>query len=129
MVRFVDADVHGVRAPLAGLAKSRLHDRSPQALPPPGRSDIQLGQVTLLAGAPDGGAEAEHGHPVRPAAGQQDQRVTAAKELPHPVCQCRCRRRRLTELPVEVIEQPPYRVSIIRLRNPDEVRHESSRRG
>jgi len=129
MVRFIDADVHGVRAPLAGLAESRLHERSPQALPPPGRGDVQFGQVTLLAGAPDGGAEAEHGHPVWPVAGQQDQRVAAGEELPHPVRQGRCRRRRLIEFPVEVVEQPRYRASVIRVCKADEVRHESSRRG
>src|ERR1035438_9307918 len=51
-VRFVDANVHAVRAPLAGLAESCLHQRSPQALCPPGRSDIEFREVTLLASAP-----------------------------------------------------------------------------
>src|SRR6516165_5292094 len=68
-VRLVDADVHGVRASFAGLAKSSLHERPPQALPSPGRSDIQFGQVALLAGAPDSGAEAEYGEPVWPVPG------------------------------------------------------------
>src|SRR5260221_7279651 len=128
-VRFVDANVHGVRAPLAGLTESRLHERSPQALPPPGRSDIEFRQVTLKAGAPDGGPEAEHGQPVWPVPGKQDQRVAAAQELPHPVCQCGSRRRRLIELPVEVVEQPPNRASIIKARTADKVLHGSSHHG
>src|SRR4029077_20769507 len=128
-VWFVDANVHSVRAPLASLAESRLHKRSPQALPPPVRSDIQFGQVTLQASAPDGGTEAEHGQPVWPVPGKQDQRVTVLEKLPHPVCQFSWRRRRLIELPVEVVKQPPHRASIIKVGKADKVRHLSSHHG
>jgi hypothetical protein len=127
-VRLVDTDVHRVGTPVAGLAQGRLHERPSQALPPAGRSDIQLCQVTLQAGAPDGGAEAEHGQPVWAVPGQQDQRVAALKEPQYPFCQCRRLGRRLIEFPVEVVEQPPGHGSIVRARNADRVVHESSNR-
>src|SRR5215467_973448 len=79
-VRLVDTDVHGVGASAAGLTQRRFHERPPQALPPAGRGDIQLREVTLQASAPDGSAEAEHGQAVWPVSGQQDQRVAALKE-------------------------------------------------
>jgi hypothetical protein len=53
-------------------------------LPTPGGSDVQFRQVALEASAPDRRAEAEHCQAIWPAAGEQDERVATAEELPDP---------------------------------------------
>jgi hypothetical protein len=112
-VRLVDTDVHGVRAPAAGLTHGRLHEGPPESLSAPGRGDVQFRQVTLLARAPDRRAEAEHGQAIWSVAGEQDERVTAVEELPDPFCERSRLGRGLVEFPVEGVEQPPDRVGVV----------------
>ena len=112
--------------PHAGFVESRLHERSPQTLPSPGWSDVQLCQVTLRADAPDSGAETEHGQPIWSAITQQDQRVATFDELPQPFSQCRRRRRGLIKFSVEVVQQLPDRAGIVTARKTNKVHHGSS---
>jgi AcrR family transcriptional regulator len=125
-VRLVDADVHRVRAPVTGLAKGRLHEGPPQPLPPPGRGDVQFGQVALQAGAPDRPAEAEHCQAIRPGSGEQDERVAGVEELPDPFRQRIGWRGRLVEFPVKGVEQLPDGGSVIAVRKANVGCHESS---
>src|SRR5215469_3349800 len=78
-VGLVDSDVHGVRAPVASLAKSRLHECASQTPPPLGGDDVQLRQVALQASAPDGGTETKHGQPIWCVTGEQNDSVAAVE--------------------------------------------------
>jgi hypothetical protein len=104
VVWFVDADLHPVRAPVAGLLQGRFQECTTEAVAASCGYDVQLGEVALEAVAPDRLAKTKNREPVGRVADEQDDSVSTLQQVRDSLRECLDRRCRLLELAVEVVQ-------------------------
>jgi hypothetical protein len=92
-----------IGAHVASKLERGLHQRTPESLPAPVGSHVELRQVALERLRPDSRAAAQHREPVRPGSSDEHRDLPFGEELPHALGELARGGRDVVELGVEVV--------------------------